>query len=90
MTQINRLFQSKQEGQKDKQDMELTIAFKGLIKKMALCPGQLTDTDFEDFGKKLMFYTHELVHIIFLVNAAKTEAILCHLTSLIDQYMDGD
>ena len=53
---------------------------------MAICPGEMTEKDFEDFSQKLMFYTPELVHIIFLVNAAKTEAILCHLTSLIDQH----
>lgn len=52
---------------------------------MATSPGELTPKDYEAFAQKMMFFTHELVHIVFLVAAAKEESILSHLTWAIEQ-----
>lgn len=52
---------------------------------MATTPGDLTPRDFEALAEKLMFFTHELVHIVFLVAAAKEESILSHLAWTLEQ-----
>lgn len=71
--------------QSEKQDKDLIIVFKSLIKKIAVSPGELVPRDFEAFAEKMLFFTHELIHIVFLVSAAKEESILTYLTWALEQ-----
>ena len=56
---------------------------------MAIWPGELLPKDYEDFADKLMFFTHELVHIVFLVAGSKEESILSHLTYAVEQLAEN-
>lgn len=62
----------------------MTIAFKSLIKKMATDPANMTHKDYEDFNSKIQLFSNELTHMVILVNSARFEVILTHLTANVD------
>ena len=66
----------------------MTIAFKSLIKKIGTEPMKVRSSDYENFSKQLLFYTHEFAHIVILICTAKSEATLCHLMSSLEQLLD--